>query len=161
MHGSTAGLIRIQLLGEKRVERLPVIRSSKKRAKQSISEGSAFELSSLSQARREGDDASQVASAVMRNVRTTPPARGETNVGSAILRVKPRGCEPCVLAAFFESGKLGVVLIYEGFSVGWDGPAKNGLGGFLQASEDATRRIKGGDERTYSKARSRAMPYLR
>ena len=56
---------------------------------------------------------------------------GETKLGNAVLRVKPRGCEPCVLAVFFESGKLGVVLVYEGFTVGRDGPAKSGLGGFL------------------------------
>lgn len=81
----------------------------------------------------------------MSNVRTTPPGSwgGSERGGSVILRVKPRGCEPCVLAAFFESGKLGVVLIYEGLTVGRDGPAKSGLGRFL-LSEDGTGREKGG-----------------
>ena len=64
---------------------------------------------------------------------------GETKLGDAILRVKPWGCEPCVLAAFFESGKLSVVLIYKGFTVGWDGPAESGLGGFPPSEDDTHR----------------------
>jgi hypothetical protein len=54
VHGSTAGLIRIQLLGEKRVERLPVFRSSKERANQSVSESSrvSYLLSRLFEGRR-------------------------------------------------------------------------------------------------------------
>jgi len=38
VHGSTASLVSIQLLSQKRVERLPVLRRSKERAKQSVSE---------------------------------------------------------------------------------------------------------------------------
>jgi hypothetical protein len=53
----------------------------------------------------------------------------EEGRGNGILCVKPRGCEPCVLAALFEARKLCIVLVYEGFTINRDRPAKSGLGG--------------------------------
>lgn len=81
---------------------------------------------------------------------------GEAKWGNVILRVEPRGCEPSVLAVCFESGKLGVVLVHEGFTVGRDGPEKKEIRG-VPPSEHVTDR----ERRTYSNSRSRAMPYLR
>ena len=137
MHSSTAGLVCIQLLCEKRVERLPVFRSSKERAKQSVTESSrvSYLLSHLFEGRRRCLTGSICECEKCQNDATGMGmggrGSGETKSGNAILRIKPRGCEPCVLAAFFESGKLGVVLVYKSFTVGRDGPAESGLGGFL------------------------------
>lgn|SRR6267142_5831074 len=83
-------------------------------------------------------------------------------VGKVILCVKPRSCEPSVFAALLEVSKLCIVLFYEGFAVSRDGPTEGILApGFSLGRRRTPAKWTTSQTGTYSRALSRAMPYLR
>src|SRR5712671_248765 len=80
-----------------------------------------------------------------------------TRSGKCVLCVKPGRCKPRMLAALFKVRELCIILVYEGFAVGWDRPVEHSLG--YPQMNDA--RWQAEADKTYSSARSRAMSYLR